>query len=786
MAKLGRYSLVRHVGSGGMAEVWKARLTGPAGFQKTVAIKRMLPSLGDDFRDLFVQEANLVARLQHPNIVQVLDFGRLGTVHTSEADDAYFLAMEYVSGTDLDLLTTRLRDSGQWLSQDLALYLVSEAAKGLAYAHSGVDTPGPIVHQDVSPHNIMVSYSGAVKLGDFGIAKMVTPEAEVSAGRAQGKVAYMSPEQVRAQHDLDTRTDIYSLAVVLYELLFGKRLFFRGTKNDSVDAILEFDPTQDEWIQRLDPPLRSVLCRALNPDRDKRYQEAGQLAAGLSELVGVGKLRLSQTALSSLVQNIFAEEYQREIDEERGYKKLDPIPAQVVPAEATPEVELTPRRSSVTPIPSDTAYRNLTPSWSPELTVVRPYFNEALAQDPAVEPYRILVVDDDKLARNLVSRLFADDEDVKLFVAESGDQAQAVLLDEDIDVVVSDQRMPGMSGLQFLARVREMQPDAVRILLTAYPELSEALMGINEGLLYRFVVKPWEPEEMRVALRRAAESKRMAAQTRARNQKLQAHFQERMKPERLVTLERIAGRMVHDVALPASSVLESAERLRNDLEALAELHEVVERGLESDDREVRSRALSAFQSVTRLAEPAKLAIDLAKNTETLRVAMHTWQAYVETLSSDSEEDTEACNLSDVVQEAVSRLAERLESRRSPKLDLAEVPEVRARQSTLVWLIAELVSNAYDANPAESTEPVHVRTWSTGRHVVVEVVDSGTGPPPEIGDDLFEPFVTTKTGHLGLGLFIAKRIVDRYAGVLGSHTTATGCCWTVRLPITSAS
>ena len=217
--RLGRYVVVRRIGGGGMAELYLARLDGPNRFVKPVALKLMHAHLVDtpEFVGMFMREARIAASLQHPQIVQVLD--------VAEADGEYFLALEYVHGLDLRrLLSTR---RGEPLPLGAALRIVIDVATGLHHAHSLCDGTGRalgIVHRDVSPSNILLSYDGAVKLTDFGIARMTEQTHVTASGVIKGKTGYMSPEQCLQEH-VDARSDVFSLGVVLYEVTTGRPAF---------------------------------------------------------------------------------------------------------------------------------------------------------------------------------------------------------------------------------------------------------------------------------------------------------------------------------------------------------------------------------------------------------------------------------------------------------------------------------------------------------------------------------------------------------------------------------
>jgi serine/threonine protein kinase len=293
--QLGKYQLVRKLATGGMAEVYLAKAAGPMGFEKTLVLKRILPHLAEDpvFVEMFLGEAKLAAQLEHPNIVQIFDFG--------EAEGSYFLAMELIDGPSLRKLVKRAVETP--LPPAICAKLVAGAAEGLAYAHDFRDPATGellgLIHRDVSPDNILVSRQGAVKVVDFGIAKVAGQGHRTQTGVVKGKVAYMPPEQLQAK-PLDLRVDVYALGVVLYELLTGKRPFDATTDVSVMQAILfeQFIPATQRRPD-LPPALQQVLDRALAKDREKRYPDCRALQADLERFVmstgeSVGAYQVSQ------------------------------------------------------------------------------------------------------------------------------------------------------------------------------------------------------------------------------------------------------------------------------------------------------------------------------------------------------------------------------------------------------------------------------------------------------------------------------------------------------------
>jgi len=267
MGEIGRYRLVSRLGSGGMAEVHTAVLEAAHGFQKTVVIKRILPELAaqEEYREMFIQEARLMASLSHANLVSVLDFG--------QADGGYFLALEFLDGIDLG----RAIAHGP-LPSPVALYLAIQVLRGLGYAHGLRDARGEplgIVHRDVSPQNILLGKNGDVKLGDFGIAR-AHGRRRTAPGTLKGKASYMSPEQARGEA-VDARSDLFSLGLVLYEALTGKNPYA-----GKLGALLMIAVRQGA-IPPLpgDPRLSAALARALHPEPAERFQSAAEFIKAL-------------------------------------------------------------------------------------------------------------------------------------------------------------------------------------------------------------------------------------------------------------------------------------------------------------------------------------------------------------------------------------------------------------------------------------------------------------------------------------------------------------------------
>ncbi len=296
MARLGRYTLIRQIGRGGMAEIWKAKATGPSGFVKHVAIKMILADLADDrtFVSMFVEEAKLAANLAHPNLVTVFDFG--------EIDKQLFLAMEYVAGANLHRLCSRIDKEDGTLPAELALYIALEACRGLGRAHAA-----GVVHRDVSPQNVLVSSTGDVKVSDFGIAKAASAITRTAAGQVRGKLAYMSPEQLE-NTPLDGRTDLFALGIVRFEMLTGAPVFDGRSCEEVSDRVRRFDPTADLDMAKLPAELRPILVKLLQPDRDNRYRDAAALEAALGAHHGLPGVPRARNELAALVSRLVRDE----------------------------------------------------------------------------------------------------------------------------------------------------------------------------------------------------------------------------------------------------------------------------------------------------------------------------------------------------------------------------------------------------------------------------------------------------------------------------------------------
>jgi serine/threonine protein kinase len=295
----GKYELLERVGDGGMAEVFRARLPGVAGFEKIVVIKKILPHLAKKkrFVDMFVAEAKLAAEVQHKNVVQVFELGQI------QESGEFYMAMEYVQGTDLrhvlGFTTKRNLRLPPWFS----VYSVSEILEGLHFAHMLTDQSGRprnIVHRDVTPSNIFISSKGEIKLGDFGVARDDARDSKTKTGQLKGKIGYMSPEQVRSLA-VDGRTDVFALGIVLWECLAQRRLF-KGRSDFEAMSLICTAPREppSRYAPDVPPALDQIVLQALEPNLEHRIQTAREMQARLLTVLPM----LKQTARPSDVEEL--------------------------------------------------------------------------------------------------------------------------------------------------------------------------------------------------------------------------------------------------------------------------------------------------------------------------------------------------------------------------------------------------------------------------------------------------------------------------------------------------
>jgi len=304
-AQFGKYELLDKIGTGGMAEIFRARSVGPDGFEKILVIKRVLPELVSNkaFINLLVAEAKVTSLLNHPNIVQIHELG--------DVDGTYYIAMEFVDGADLLNLLSRCTRDRLRVPIEIGLHIVSEVSRGLAHAHAATDRgqrPLNIIHRDVSPSNILISKSGDVKIMDFGVARadlgISAPSHEQDRGVLKGKLGYMSPEQVTGR-PIDRRSDIFALGVVLFECLTLKRLFVGQTDVQTLLNIREADVEQRfKRHSYLPKPIRGILRKALAKDPEERFQTATDFQEAILDYLFDSRLKVSSRSVSVFLEQV--------------------------------------------------------------------------------------------------------------------------------------------------------------------------------------------------------------------------------------------------------------------------------------------------------------------------------------------------------------------------------------------------------------------------------------------------------------------------------------------------
>ncbi|MEE8409764.1 MAG: serine/threonine-protein kinase, partial [Myxococcota bacterium] len=318
-ARFGKYLLVDRIAAGGMAEVYRAKLPGVENFHKLLAIKCMQPRLtaSQGFADMFIDEANLSSNLSHPNIAQMYELGR--------HDDLLYIAMELVNGRDMGHIIRVARIAPIQIPVTFACYVAVKAAEALDYAHHRVavdGTPLNLVHRDISPQNILVSYDGEVKVVDFGIAKADVRLVETAGGVLKGKVPYMAPEQARAQ-PVDNRTDVFALGIVLFETLTGRRLYTARTHLEVMEQARNADvpPIHDRYTH-VPPDLEAIIRKALAAEPAGRYSTADELAQALSRFLIDGSVLYGSRQASRFMSELFSDEIEAMRAREQSYATL--------------------------------------------------------------------------------------------------------------------------------------------------------------------------------------------------------------------------------------------------------------------------------------------------------------------------------------------------------------------------------------------------------------------------------------------------------------------------------
>ena len=319
--EVGGYEILGLIGRGGMAEIYKAKKKGVKGFEKIIALKKILSGYGTDAKyiEMFVDEAKIAAELSHPNIVQIYDLG--------EKDDYYFIAMEYVQGKDLRVILQKLAQERTLMSEPIAIYLAIKILSALNYAHAARNSSGKrleIVHRDISPPNILVSYEGDIKLTDFGVSKASIKMHQTLPGALKGKLLYMSPEQAKGEDHIDYRSDLYSVGIILFELITGEKLFLGSSEMSTLKKVQQGFIIKPGQIKKdNEPGLETIILKALNKEMNRRYQSAADM---LKDLETYMKNHYNAMPGAAHVAHFITNLFKKEIKEEKIDINLPPLP----------------------------------------------------------------------------------------------------------------------------------------------------------------------------------------------------------------------------------------------------------------------------------------------------------------------------------------------------------------------------------------------------------------------------------------------------------------------------
>ncbi len=527
LVKIGKYEIQGELGSGGMGIVYKG--WDPA-INREVAIKGVRKyALPEDERESvlyrFRQEAQAVGRLVHPRIVQIYDF--------IEDENAAYIIMELVHGKTLSQhLAAKeifgLREVAQIIAQTL---------DGIGYAHSQ-----GVVHRDMKSANVMINNDGRIKINDFGIARIDTSTL-TKVGDLIGTPSYMSPEQFSGG-EVGRLSDLYSIGVIAYELLTGRRPFTGRLAEIMQQVMNATPPSPSLYNQKISPEIDKVVAKAMAKDPANRYQTA----------------------------NEFSDAFKAAINPSLG---LEPKPAAAMPDAAR---LLNAARS----LKVDGISKN-TPGAEEEI-----YGDSPIILDPGVKKTRLLIVDDEERILNALKSLFK--QRYHVFTTTDGNKALDFITRYHMHVIISDQRMPIMTGVELLRRSREISPYSVRILLTGYSDLAAMVGSINDGEVYRFLNKPWDNQALQTLVGEAATIALELADTKSANvalpEKMQAGVLVVDRDENVFGVVReLAGRRCevlhahntdealdmlqkHEIALVIADVKSSQEQLTSMLKLL--------------------------------------------------------------------------------------------------------------------------------------------------------------------------------------------------------------------------
>jgi CheY-like chemotaxis protein len=507
--RLGKYQILTRLSVGGMAEIFLASTTDAEGRTRLVTLKRILPDLRerDEFVNMFVNEARITASLQHPHIAQVYELG--------QDRDELFIAMEFIAGQSLAAILRRCHRLNRPVPMGFTAMVGRDLCKALDAAHNHTLLTGeraPIIHRDVSPGNVMVGYDGQVKVIDFGVAKATSTLSRTLTGAVKGSHGYMSPEQARGA-PLDARSDLFSAAAVLHEMMTGRPLFlkdselatFRGILRDEIPSPLSLNPGVPK-------ALSDALMTALQRNPDARYPSAVKMARALQGAIPsmiftaeeaqslMGELFGEQAAQTRALFGLAQSGAEHRALEAAAVKLQEPTPAR-------PEA----RPAERAPAPATDVFGRL-PTGVMHLAdlagdPMSPF--DVAANEPVVEGAVVMSVDDSVISRDFIEA-HLESKGFPVLHAASAEEALGHIAQRLPDLVLLDVVMPGMNGFQLCRKLRErstQRPFLPILFLTSVSSFEERLEGLAAGA-DDFIRKPFQPEELiglvRAHLRRAA------------------------------------------------------------------------------------------------------------------------------------------------------------------------------------------------------------------------------------------------------------------------------------------
>lgn len=474
---IGRYSVVQRLSVGGMAEIFLALATGPGDFRKLVTLKRILPNLREDesFVQMFLEEARISAALSHANIAQVFDL--------RVEDDELYLAMEYIAGEDVSQVLRMTSKRQLFVPVGLAAMVVRDCCHALHYAHNFVDPLGeraPVIHRDIAPKNVMVTYSGAVKVVDFGIAKMMRASEIANTTSVKGSSGYMSPEQIEGG-TVDARSDIFSLGVLMHELLVGRRLFVADEH-----GFAEPDPVRVTPPHLINPAvpeaMSAVVMRALELDPARRFASAREMGRAVEE---AAPELYDEERAASFMRALFASRIEMVRMLLRS-ATAHPDALRAVVARLDEHAARRPEVVAAAPTQLDGPPVMVIPEGAPVPSDHRP---RILAVDDSVSSLQVLKIQLGRVGLDVVS-------------ASTPGEAFEQLASAEPEAIILDVVMPEMTGFEMCRRIRER--DAYRhtpiLFLSAACSLEERIRGLEVGG-DDFIRKPCDPQELALRVR---------------------------------------------------------------------------------------------------------------------------------------------------------------------------------------------------------------------------------------------------------------------------------------------